>query len=148
MYAEHVLKMKVDWSTLPSSGLFKLGDALLKRRPIDIPYSPVPDWFRIDSKLYDEPRIELPPSRIGPSSRRRTREAIENEDSIERPLDEAFAIMDVDREGEVNMDESTTEAILADVVVTVGKRGGHRGIKRGDWDRRRGDWGRQRLDPV
>ena len=46
MYAEHVLRVDVDWSTFHTEGFGAIGPGLLAKRPIHIPYVPVPEWFR------------------------------------------------------------------------------------------------------
>ena len=45
MYAEHVLEVRVDWSTLRSTNksIGRIGDALSKKKPMEISYSLVPD---------------------------------------------------------------------------------------------------------
>ena len=43
MYAEHVLRMKVDWSTLRQEKFGSIGDALSKCQDVNIPYSLVPN---------------------------------------------------------------------------------------------------------
>ena len=58
MYAEHVLRVDVDWSTFRTEGFGAIGPGLLAKRPIHIPYVPVPEWFRNDSKLYMDPRAQ------------------------------------------------------------------------------------------
>lgn len=56
MYAEHKLKVDVDWSTLPSDESFgSLGEKYTVRRPVGIPYTGIPDWFRSDPTLVDPP---------------------------------------------------------------------------------------------
>ena len=48
MYAEHVLRVRVDWSTLKSVNkkIGQIGDALAMKKPVNIPYEPIPNWFR------------------------------------------------------------------------------------------------------
>ena len=55
MYAEHVLLVNVDWFTFRMEGFGAIGQGLLAKRPVDIPYVPVPEWFRNNPKLYMEP---------------------------------------------------------------------------------------------
>ena len=45
MCVEHVLGVRVDWCTLRSTNksIGQIGDALLKKKPVEIPYFPVPD---------------------------------------------------------------------------------------------------------
>ena len=58
MYAEHVLRVDVDWSTFCTEGFRAIGPGLLAKRPIHIPYVPVPEWFRNDPKLYVDLRAQ------------------------------------------------------------------------------------------
>jgi hypothetical protein len=46
MYAEHVLRVPVDWSTLPSTGFGRLSEMYLTRKPTQIPYVAVPVWVQ------------------------------------------------------------------------------------------------------
>jgi hypothetical protein len=48
MYAEHVLRVPVDWSTLPSTGFGCLLKIYQTRKPTQILYVAVPIWFRSD----------------------------------------------------------------------------------------------------
>ena len=63
MYAEHVLHVDVDWTTFRTEGFGAIGPGLLAKRPIHIPYVPVPEWFRNDPKLYVDPRVQERPAR-------------------------------------------------------------------------------------
>ena len=58
MYAEHVLRVKVDWSTFCTEGFRAIGPGLLAKRLVYIPYIPVLEWFRNDPKLYMDPRAQ------------------------------------------------------------------------------------------
>ena len=58
MYAEHVLRVDVDWSTFHTEGFGAIGLGLLAKSPIHIPYVPVPEWFKNDPKLYVDPRAQ------------------------------------------------------------------------------------------
>ena len=58
MYAKHVLRVNVDWSTFCTEGFRAIGPRLLAKCPVHIPYVPVPKWFRNDPKLYMEPRAQ------------------------------------------------------------------------------------------
>jgi hypothetical protein len=95
MYAEHVLRKRVDWSTLRSAEFGHIGEALSARRPIDIPYSPVPQWFRENPRLVDEPGQPLPLQREPRRPRWRPRGAHED-DAMDMTLGEAFAAMEVE----------------------------------------------------
>ena len=55
MYAEHVLRVNVDWSTFRTEGFGAIGLGLLAKRPVHISYVPVPKWFKNDPKLYMDP---------------------------------------------------------------------------------------------
>jgi hypothetical protein len=63
MYAEHVLRVLVDWSTLPSTGFGYLSEMYLIRKPAQIAYVAVPDWFRNDPALLDDPESPIPANR-------------------------------------------------------------------------------------
>ena len=58
MYAEHVLRVNVDWSTFCTEGFGAIGQGLLAKRPVHIPYVLVPKWFRNDPKLYMDPQAQ------------------------------------------------------------------------------------------
>ena len=58
MYAEHVLRVDVDWSTFRTKGFGAIGPRLLAKSPIHIPYALVPEWFRNDPKLYMDPQAQ------------------------------------------------------------------------------------------
>ena len=66
MYVEFVLEVRVDWFTLRSTNksIGQIRDALSKKKPVEIPYSPVRDWFKQNPKLVDEPWSLLPPNGI------------------------------------------------------------------------------------
>ena len=97
MYAEHVLGVRVDWSTLRSTNksIRQIRDALSKKKPMDILYSLVLDWFRQNPKLVDEPRSPLPLDKI--PKKPRWRLALQN--AINIALQEVFKAMEVDEEG-------------------------------------------------
>jgi hypothetical protein len=63
MYAEHVLRVPVDWSTLPSTGFGHLLEMYLTRKLAQIAYVLVPDWFRNDPALLDDPESPIPANR-------------------------------------------------------------------------------------
>jgi hypothetical protein len=60
MYVEHVLRVPVDWSTLPSRGFGHLSEMNLTRKLAQIAYVVVPDWFRSDPVLMDDPESPIP----------------------------------------------------------------------------------------
>jgi hypothetical protein len=63
MYAEHVLRMAVDWSILPSTGFGHLSEMYLKRKLAEIAYVAVPDWFRNNPAFVDNPESPIPANR-------------------------------------------------------------------------------------
>jgi hypothetical protein len=66
MYAEHVLRVRVDWSSLGALTEKKFGGigiAFTKCTVPDIPYIPVPEWFRENSGLVDDPSTPVPNGR-------------------------------------------------------------------------------------
>ena len=96
MYAEHVLKKAVDWSTLRSNERFgHLGDALSVRTPVHIPDSPVPEWFAKNPELYDEPGQPLPLDREPRPARWRPPGNREFE-AMDMTIQEAFDAMDME----------------------------------------------------
>ena len=58
MYAEHVLRVDMDWSSFRKEGFRAIGPGLLAKRLVHIPYVLVPEWFRNDPKLYMDPRAQ------------------------------------------------------------------------------------------
>ena len=62
---------------------------------MNIPYEPIPDWFRQNPKLVDEPRRPLPSDRT--PKRPRWRRALQN--PIDIALREVFEAMEMDVEG-------------------------------------------------
>ena len=87
----------MDWSTLKSVNkkIGQIGDALAIKKPVNIPYEPIPDWFRQNPKLMDEPRRPVPPDRT--PKRPRWRHAPQN--PIDIMLREVFEAMEMDVEG-------------------------------------------------
>jgi hypothetical protein len=104
MYAEHVLRVSVDWSTLPSTGFEHLSEMYLTRKPAQIAYVPVPDWFRNDPALLDDlesliPANREPWSRSRPCKRRR----VFTDNELDRDLRAAFAQMEMIGVGEARI---------------------------------------------
>ena len=64
-------------------------------KPVNIPYEPIPNWFRQNPKLVDEPGRPLPPDRI--PKRPKWRRAPQN--PIDIVLQEVFEAMEMDVEG-------------------------------------------------
>jgi hypothetical protein len=96
MYAEHVLRVSVDWSTLLSTRFGCLSEMYQTRKPTQIPYVVVPVWFRSDPALLDDPESPIlanrePWSRSRPRKRRRL--SADNEQ--DRDLGAAFAQMEM-----------------------------------------------------
>ena len=58
MYAEHVLRANVDWTTFHTEGFGAIGQGLLVKQLLHIPYILVPEWFRNDPKFYVDPRVQ------------------------------------------------------------------------------------------
>ena len=94
MYAEQILRVPVDWSTLPSTGFGRLSDMYLTRKPTKIPYVVVPDWFRSNPTLLED--LESPtPGNLEQWSRKkrnkRRRLSPDSELEFDRILDREFA---------------------------------------------------------
>jgi hypothetical protein len=114
MHAEHVLRMPVDWSTLPSTGFGRLSEIYQTRKPTQIPYVAVPVWFRSDPALLDDPESPIPANRepwSRPRPRKRRRVSADNE--LDRDLGAAFAQMEM-----IGASEAMTRADGADGVPT------------------------------
>jgi hypothetical protein len=92
MYAEHVLRVPVDWSTLPSTGFGCLSEMYQTRKPTQIPYVAVPVWFRNNPSLLDDPKSPIPANREPWSrSRPRKRRRLSADNELDRDLGAAFA---------------------------------------------------------
>jgi hypothetical protein len=118
MYVEHVFRVAVDWSTLPSTRFGRLSEMYLKRKPAQIAYVAVPDWFRSNPALVDDPKSPIPAncepwSRLRP--RKKKRVFADNE--LDRDLGAAFAQMEMTRAGQV-MTGADGELIEADGELT------------------------------
>jgi hypothetical protein len=100
IYAEHVLKVPVDWSTLPSRGFGCLSEMYLKRKPAQIPYVLIPVWFRSDPTLLDDLESPIPANREW-WSRSRKRRQVSTDNELDRDLGAAFAQMEMIEAGEV-----------------------------------------------
>jgi hypothetical protein len=114
MYAEHVLRVPVDWSTLPSTGFGCLSEMYQTRKPTQIPYVVVQVWFRSDPALLDDPESPIPAnhepwSRSRPNKRRR----LSADNELDRDLGVAFAQMEM-----IGAGEAMTRADGADRVST------------------------------
>jgi hypothetical protein len=96
MYAEHVLRVPVDWSTLPSIGFGCLSEMYQTRKPTQIPYVAVPVWFRSDPSLLDDPESPIPANRKPWSrSRSRKKRRLSADNELDRDLGAAFAQMEM-----------------------------------------------------
>jgi hypothetical protein len=114
MYVEHVLRVPVDWSTLPSTGFGCLSEMYQMRKPTQIPYVTVPVWFRSDPALLDNPESSIPANRepwLRSRPRKRRRLSADNE--LDRDLGAAFAQMEM-----IGAGEAMTRADGADGVST------------------------------
>jgi hypothetical protein len=101
MYAEHVLRVPVDWSTLPSTGFGCLLKIYQTRKPTQILYVAVPIWFRSDPALLNDPESPIPVNREPWSqSRPRKRRRVSADNELDRDLGAAFAQMEMIRAGE------------------------------------------------
>jgi hypothetical protein len=114
MYAEHVLRVSVDWSTLPSTGFGCLSEMYQTRKPTQIPYVTVPVWFRNNPPLLDDPKSPIPANREPWSrSRPRKRRRLSADNELDRDLGAAFAQMEM-----IGAREAMTRADGADGVST------------------------------
>jgi hypothetical protein len=114
MYAEHVLRVPVDWSTLPSIGFGCLLEMYQTRKPTQIPYVAVPVWFRNDLSLLNDPESLIPANREPWSrSRSRKRRRLSADNELDRDLGAAFSQMEM-----VGAREAMTGADGADGVST------------------------------
>jgi hypothetical protein len=96
MYAEHVLRVPVDWSTLPSTGFGRLSEIYLTTKPAQIAYVVVPDWFRSNPALLDDPESPIPANRKPWSlSRPRKRRRVSADNELDRDLGAVFAQMEM-----------------------------------------------------
>jgi hypothetical protein len=95
MYAEHVLRVPVDWSTLPSTRFGCLSEMYQTRKPTQIPYVTVPVWFRNDPSLLDDPESPIPANRE-PWSRSRSHKTrrLSADNELDRNLGAAFSQME------------------------------------------------------
>jgi hypothetical protein len=101
MYAEHVLRVPVDWSTLPSTGFGRLSEMYLMRKPAQLFYVVVPDWFRSDPALLDNPESPIPANcEPWSRSRRRKMRRVSADNELHRDLGAAFAQMEMIRAGQ------------------------------------------------
>jgi hypothetical protein len=96
MYAKHVLRVSVDWSTLPSTGFGRLSEMYLTRKPAQIAYVAVPDWFRSNPALLDDPKSPILANRKPWSqSRPYKKRGVSADNELDRDLGAAFAQMEM-----------------------------------------------------
>jgi hypothetical protein len=101
MYAGHVLRVVVDWSTLPSTGFGHLSEMYLKRKPTQIAYVAILDWFRINSALVDVPEFLILANReLWSRSRPRKRRRLSVDNELDRDLGAIFAQMEMTGAGQ------------------------------------------------
>jgi hypothetical protein len=104
MYAEHVLRVPMDWSTLSYTGFGYLSEMYLTRKPAQITYVLVPYWFRNDPALLYDPESLSPANREPWSrSRPRKRRRVSVDNELDRDLGAAFAQMEMIGTGEVRI---------------------------------------------
>ena len=127
MYAEHVLRVRVDWASLDALNAQKFGGigfAFTKCTVSDISYTPVPEWFRRNPRLVDEPGTPMPEGREPKKPRCRGRAT----NDVEMTIEEAFANMDDGIEAmevQENMANVVVNNLINEVVneVNLGKLG-------------------------
>jgi hypothetical protein len=96
MYAEHVLRVPVDWSTLPSTGFGRLSKMYLTREPAQIAYVVVPNWFMSNPALLDDLESSIPANReVWSRSRPRKKRQLFTNNELDRDLGAAFAQMEM-----------------------------------------------------
>ena len=93
MYAEHVLRIRVDWSTMGALDAQKfgaIGVTFIKYKVPDIPHTPVPEWFRRNHGLVD---LSWDPNSRGSGTKKpRSRRRAAND--VVMAIEEAFEHMD------------------------------------------------------
>jgi hypothetical protein len=92
MYAKHVLRVPVDWSTIPSTRFGRLSEIYLTRKPAQIAYVAVPDWFKSNPTLLDDLESPIPANRKPWSrSRPRKKRRVSADNELDRDLGAAFS---------------------------------------------------------
>ena len=118
MYAEHVLRVRVDWSSLGALNEKKFGGigiAFTKCTVSDIPYIPVPEWFRKNSRLVGDPRTPVPDGR----EPKRPHHSCRADNDIETVSGEVVANMEDGMEDTVNQ-ENIVEVEVNNLINEVG----------------------------
>ena len=128
MYAEHVLRVRVDWSSLGALNEKKFGGieiAFTKCTVPDIPYIPVPDWFKENSRLVDDHSTSVPDGR----EPKRPRHSCRADNDVETVSAEVVATIENGMEDTVNQEniiEVEVNNLINEVAneVNLGELGG------------------------
>jgi hypothetical protein len=113
MYAEHVLRVPVDWSTLPSTGFRHLSEMYLMRKPAQIAYVAVPDWFKSNPTLLDYPESPIPTNReVWSRSRLHKKRRLSADNELDRDLGVAFAQMEMIGAGQAMTGADGTDGVV------------------------------------
>ncbi len=129
IYVEHVLRVRVDWSSLGVLNENKFGGigiAFTKCTVPNIPYIPVPKWFRKNSRLIDDRSTPVPDGRK-PKKRRHSCRA---DNDMETGSGEVVANMEDGMEDTVNQ-ENIAEVEVNNMInevdneVNLGELGGN-----------------------
>jgi hypothetical protein len=110
MYAKHVLRVWVDWSSLGALHGQKFGGigiAFTKCTVPDISYTPVPEWFRRNPRLVDEHGTPIPEGREPKKPRHRKRPA----NDVEMAIEETFEHMDEGMEANVEVNNLINKVV-------------------------------------
>jgi hypothetical protein len=102
MYAEHVLRVMIAWSSLGDLHGHKFGDigiTFIKCTVSNIPYTPFPEWLKRNLRLVDESGTPIPDGREPKKPRNRKRPA----NDMEMAIEEAFEHMDEGMEANVEV---------------------------------------------
>jgi len=84
-----------------------IGIAFTKCKVLYILYTPVPDWFRKNSRLVDEPGMPIPDGREPKKSRNHKRPA----NDVKMAIEEAFEHMDEGMEANVEINNLINEVV-------------------------------------
>ena len=129
MYAEHVLRVRMDWSSLGALKEKKFGGiriAFIKYAVPDILYTLVPVWFRRNPKLVDEVGFLISEGREHNKTRRLGRTC----NDMETVMEEAFVNIDDDME-EVKDQENIVKIEVNNLInelinkINLGELGGN-----------------------
>jgi hypothetical protein len=132
MYVEHVLRVPVDWSSLLSTRFGRLSEMYLKGKPVQIAYVAVPDWFRNNSALVDDPESPIPANCESWSrSRPRKMRQLSANNELDRDLGAAFAQIEMTEAGQAM---TGTDGELTAAAGARGVDRGGRGVDRAGRD--------------